>query len=106
MYITHHACCLLPSLEQNIFNMGHIDGHEIGFVSTIAGCAALIHRTMPKGWARALIHRQPIVSMSIAWAVVGLSLPLVLPPIRRRIGLPTNQYDATNPKTVFPTYNY
>jgi hypothetical protein len=107
VFISHHVHVVMSSsLAQNTFKMGHIDGHEIAFVSTIAGCAALIHRTLPKGWSRALVHRQPIASMAIAWAVVGLSLPLVIPPIRRSMGFPTNQYDAENPKTVFPKYNY
>jgi hypothetical protein len=86
--------------------MGHIDGHEVGFVSMIAGTGALIHRTLPKGWARSLVHRQPIAAMSLFWGLMGLSIPLVVPPVRRAIGLPTNQYDAENPKAVFPTYNY
>jgi hypothetical protein len=86
--------------------MGHIGGHEVAFVSTIAGCAALIHRTLPKGWSRALLHRQPIAAMSIAWGVVGLSLPIFIPPIRRMIGATTNQYDAEHPRAVFPKYSY
>jgi hypothetical protein len=94
------------SSTQNTFKMGHtgMDGHKIAFVSTIAGCAGLIHRTLPKGWSRALVHRQPIASMSIAWAVVGLSLPLVIPPVRHAMGFATNQYDAEKANTVFPKY--
>jgi hypothetical protein len=81
-----------------------VDGHEVAFVSTIVGCAALIHRTMPAGWMRSFVHRQPVAAMATLWAVIGVSLPLVVPPIRRTLGLPTNQYDAYHPKVNFPKY--
>jgi len=80
------------------------DGHEVGVVSTMVGGMVLLNRTMHKGWVRALIHRQPIVAMSCAWGLIGIGLPLVVPPIRRKMGLPTNHYDAENPDCVFPKY--
>lgn len=43
-----------------------------------------------------LIDREPVVVISCAFGFVGLALPLVVPPIRRSMGLPTNQYDGTN----------
>jgi len=76
------------------------DGHEVAVVSTVVGGLVLVNRTMHKGWVRALIHRQPVVSMAMAWGFIGMTLPLVVPPIRRKMGLPTNQYDAEAPGTV------
>ena len=86
--------------------MGYeFDGHEVGFVTTFGGAAFLFHRTLPKGWLRAFIHRQPVAAMACAWALVGVTLPLVVPRIRRELlHLPTNQYDAAHPHTVFPKY--
>jgi len=81
-----------------------LDGHEVAFGTSIAGAVALVHRTLPQGWVRSLIHRQPVIAMSCAWAAMGLTLPLVVPPIRRAIGFPTNQYNAEHPKVSFPKY--
>ena len=43
-----------------------------------------------------LMDREPVVIISCAFGFTGLALPLVVPPIRRSMGLPTNQYDGTN----------
>ena len=43
-----------------------------------------------------LMDREPVVVISCAFGFTGLMLPLVVPPIRRSMGLPTNQYDGTN----------
>ena len=40
------------------------DGHEIGVLSTLAGCVAITHGCMPKGWAKSFIHRQPIAAIT------------------------------------------
>ena len=82
------------------------DGHEVAVVTTVVGGMVLVNRTMHKGWVRSLIHRQPVASMSLAWAFIGITLPLVVPPIRRKLGLPTNQYDAEHPDTVSVHNNY
>lgn len=85
--------------------MGYeLDGHEVGFVTTMGGAVLLAHRTLPKGWVRGFIHRQPVAAMACFWAMAGIALPLVVPPIRRALKLPTNQYDAANPRAVFPKY--
>lgn len=79
-----------------------IDGHEVGIASTILGAVYLTHRTLPKGWVRGFIHRQPVAAMASAWALIGFTAPLVIPRLRRAVGLPTNQYDAEHPKAVVP----
>jgi hypothetical protein len=85
--------------------MGYeIDGHEVAFVTTMGGAAMLANRTLSQGWIKGMIHRQPIAAMACFWAFVGVSLPLVVPPVRRALKLSTNQYDAANPHAVFPKY--
>lgn len=85
--------------------MGYeLDGHEVTFVTTMAGAVVLVNRTLPQGWVKGFIHRQPIAAMACGWALIGVTLPLVIPPIRRALKLPTNQYDAANPRAVFPKY--
>jgi len=89
--------------------MVHYDGHEVAVVSTMGGAALVLHRTMPKGWIRGFVHRQPVVALSCAWALLGITMPLVIPPIRRKLfKLPTNQYeDGHAPyadKIVLPKY--
>jgi hypothetical protein len=84
--------------------MVHFDGHEVLFASSIVGAVALFDRTLPKGWARAFIHRQPVAAMATFWGLAGITLPLIIPPLRRAMKLPTNQYDADHAKVVFPKY--
>ena len=81
-----------------------LDGHEVAVVSTMGGALALVNRTLPKGWVRGFIHRQPVAAMSCFWAAVGLTLPLTVPRVRSALGLPTNQYNAESPNAVFPKY--
>jgi hypothetical protein len=79
-----------------------IDGHEVGIGSTIVGALYLVHRTLPKGWVRGYIHRQPVAALASFWALLGFALPLTVPPIRRALKLPTNQYNAEHPNAVIP----
>lgn len=81
-----------------------VDGHELAVVTTVGGGIALVNRSLPKGWVRAFVHRQPIAAMSCMWMLIGITLPLTVPRIRRAMGLPCNQYDAEHPNAVFPKY--
>ena len=80
----------------------HIDGHEIGMVTTIAGALGVTQGIYGKGWFKSFIHRQPIIAFSVTLAGIGICMPLVIVPLRRKLGLPTNQYDPDDPKTVWP----
>ena len=84
----------------------HWDGHEIGFLLTASGCYAAAHFSMPKGYLRAFIHKQPVLALSMGWATMAFALPFIVPPIRRRMGLPTNQYNADHPNCVYPKYEF
>ena len=80
------------------------DGHEIGVLSTVAGCLGILQGSMPRGWAKSFIHRQPVAAMSCFLFGVGLVLPVTIVPLRRTLGFPTNQYDAEDPRAKFPTF--
>lgn len=80
------------------------EGHEIGVLSTLAGCVGILHGAMPKGWAKSMIHRQPVAAMSCLLFGVGVLLPVTVIPIRRALGFPTNQYDAEYPGVKYPVY--
>jgi hypothetical protein len=84
--------------------MTGFDGHEIAVVTTMGGALALLHRSLPRGWVRGFIHRQPIAAMASFWALAGITMPLIIPPLRRTLRLPTNQYDAEHPRAVTPKY--
>ncbi|CAI5732561.1 unnamed protein product [Hyaloperonospora brassicae] len=43
---------------------------------------------------RHYLDREPMVVVSCAIGAVALSLPLVVVPLRRSLGLPTDQYDG------------
>lgn len=80
------------------------EGHEIGVLSTLAGCYGVLQGSMPKGWMKGFIHRQPVCAMSIFLFSVGVALPVTVIPIRRALGFPTNQYDAEYPGVKYPKY--
>mmetsp|Transcript_1498 Transcript_1498/g.2133 ORF Transcript_1498/g.2133 Transcript_1498/m.2133 type:complete len:86 (+) Transcript_1498:102-359(+) len=82
--------------------MVHVDGHELAIFGTYSGVIGITRGIYGKGWFKSLVHRQPIVAFSIAIGTLGVAMPVVVVPIRRKLGMPTNQYDATFPGTVFP----
>lgn len=84
--------------------MVYLDGHEVAMVSTISGALWLTHRSLPQNWIRGFVHRQPVAAMSVFWGLTGMALPLVIPPLRRSLGMATNQYDADHPRATFPKY--
>jgi hypothetical protein len=81
------------------------DGHELAFGTTIGGAVLLFHRSLPVGWVRGFIHRQPVAAMSVFWGLAGITLPLIIPRIRRAMKFPTNHYDAEHPNVVLPNYD-
>lgn len=84
--------------------MPHVDGHELGILATITGMYSVTAGTLGKGWLKGFIHRQPVAAFSVAIGTVGVLMPIIIPPIRRKIGLPTNQYEAGHPGAIYPKY--
>jgi len=82
--------------------MVHIDGHELAIFGTVTGLYQVTNGVLGKGWVKSFIHRQPVAAFSVALACVGITLPIVIPPIRRKLGFPTNQYEAGFPGVVYP----
>ena len=82
--------------------MVHFDGHEVAILGSVSGFYGITGGIYGPGWIKSMIQRQPVVAMSVALAVVGVAMPVFIPPIRRRLGLPTNQYDASMPGVVYP----
>ena len=85
-----------------LINMVHFDGHEVAILGSVSGFYGITRGIYGKGWIKSMIQRQPVVAMSVALATVGVAMPVFIPPIRRRLGLPTNQYDASMPGVVYP----
>lgn len=80
------------------------DGHELAVLGTVSGCYGVARATLGPGWVKGFIHRQPVAAMSIFLCGIGVAMPLFIVPIRRGLGLPTNQYDASREGVVFPKY--
>ena len=57
-----------------------------------------------------IMNKEPAMVISGVIAVIGLSLPYVVVPIRRSMGLPTYQWDSdtnTNPvRVALPRYSW
>mmetsp|Transcript_17883 Transcript_17883/g.21389 ORF Transcript_17883/g.21389 Transcript_17883/m.21389 type:complete len:88 (-) Transcript_17883:341-604(-) len=82
----------------------HIDGHELGIFATVTGLYGVSSGCLGKGWVRGFIHRQPVAAFSVALGLFGMALPIIVPPIRRRLGMATNQYEAGLPDVVHPSF--
>lgn len=84
--------------------MVHIDGHELGIFATVTGIYGVTNGVLGKKWLKTFIHRQPVAAFSVALAVTGIVMPVIVVPVRRKLGLPTNQYDAHRPGTTYPKF--
>mmetsp|Transcript_34911 Transcript_34911/g.76376 ORF Transcript_34911/g.76376 Transcript_34911/m.76376 type:complete len:86 (+) Transcript_34911:96-353(+) len=82
--------------------MVHFDGHEVAILGSVSGFYGITRGIYGKGWIKQMIQRQPVVAMSVFLGAAGVALPVLIPPLRRKLGLPTNQYDASMPGTVYP----
>jgi hypothetical protein len=103
--VPHFPKAEIPNKQTNKQKtMVHWDGHELGVLTTIAGCVAVTHGCMPRGWAKSFIHRQPVAAMSCFLFGVGVLMPVTIVPMRRMLGMPTNQYDATYPGVKYPKF--
>ena len=80
------------------------DGHELSMLGTTAGLYSVCNACLPRGWVKTFIHRHPAAALGTVLGLTGILLPVVVVPIRRSLGLPTNQYDAHHPNVVFPKY--
>jgi len=83
--------------------MVRIDGHELGIVSMCTGLYGVTTGVLGKGWVKSFIHRQPVAAFSVAIAGIGIVMPIFIPPLRRKLGMPTNQYEGGLPGVVYPT---
>ena len=82
--------------------MVHIDGHELGIISMCTGLYGVTTGCLGKGWVKSFIHRQPVAAFSVAIGCIGVAMPIFIPPLRRKLGMPTNQYEAGLPGVVYP----
>lgn len=83
----------------------HLDGHELAILGTLSGSYGVANATLGPGWVKRFVQVQPVAAFSIALGLAGIALPLVVVPVRRALKLPTNQYDASHPRVVFPKYD-
>ena len=81
-----------------------IDGHELGIFGTITGIYGVANGALGKNWVKSFIHRQPVAAFSVVIGTVGILMPVVVPPIRRKLGLPTNQYESYRSDAIYPKF--
>jgi len=81
-----------------------VDGHVALVLGSLASFAQVTRSCMGKGWFKQLIQKEPIVAGSMVLGVFSICMPLVIVPIRRELGYPTNQYDRFHPAAVGPVY--
>ena len=84
--------------------MPHIDGHELGIFATLTGLYGVTNGVLGKGWVKRFIHQQPVAAFSVGLGMFGILMPVVIVPLRRKLGFPTNQYDAHRPGTTYPKF--
>ncbi|KAJ8606919.1 hypothetical protein CTAYLR_008627 [Chrysophaeum taylorii] len=74
--------------------MGSIGGHALVALTSTLTMVQWLFTTQPKGWVMKFADREPIVFFSCLLGAVGMGMPLVVPPIRRRLGYSTSQIDG------------
>ncbi|GMH65531.1 hypothetical protein TrLO_g8854 [Triparma laevis f. longispina] len=79
-----------------------IDGHVGLVLGGAATYLATINSVMPKGWLRRFAHQEPVVFGGIALGCVAVAMPLSIIPVRRALGMPTNNYEPQHPGTKYP----
>jgi len=89
----HIGNFLTKFIIETLGNMG-LQGQEILLASTLAGVYATLGSVFGKGWVKRMVHHQPVVALSLGFAGLGLLMPVTVVPLRRGLGMPTNQYDA------------
>ncbi len=82
--------------------MVHIDGHELGIFATVTGLYGVTNGVLGKNWVKTFIHRQPVAAFSVALGCLAVAMPVVVVPLRRKLGLPTNQYEGGMPGVRYP----
>eukprot|EP00635_Sarcinochrysidales_sp_CCMP3193_P004397 CAMPEP_0118888776 /NCGR_PEP_ID=MMETSP1166-20130328/14_1 /TAXON_ID=1104430 /ORGANISM="Chrysoreinhardia sp, Strain CCMP3193" /LENGTH=80 /DNA_ID=CAMNT_0006827349 /DNA_START=60 /DNA_END=302 /DNA_ORIENTATION=+ len=76
---------------------GSIGGHALIALSSVITTVQFFATTQSRGWVLRLMDREPIVFFSLCLTGAALALPCVVPEARRRMGLPTDQYDGYTP---------
>mmetsp|Transcript_2134 Transcript_2134/g.3309 ORF Transcript_2134/g.3309 Transcript_2134/m.3309 type:complete len:91 (+) Transcript_2134:87-359(+) len=71
--------------------------HALVALSSLLTTVNFLWATQPKGWLIRFMDREPIVFFSCVIGGFGLSLPVIVPPIRKSLGLSTSQYDGFTP---------
>ena len=85
--------------------MVHFDGHELAVFGSLSGFYAIANASLPRGWIKSFIHRQPVPAFSMALFGLAMLMPVTIVPVRRMLKLPTHQYDAgSRPNVVYPKY--
>jgi|TARA_B110000971_G_C19786648_1_gene397844 hypothetical protein len=83
-----------------------MDGHAFAVFGSAAAYMLTANAVLKKGWVRRLAHQEPIVFGSCMLVGAAMLLPLTVIPIRRGLGMPTNQYDAFDHlNVVYPDYS-
>ena len=78
------------------------DGHVGLVLGGAATYLATINSVLPKGWLRRFANQEPIVFGGVVLGCVAVAMPLTIIPVRRGLGMPTNNYEPTHSGTVFP----
>ena len=78
------------------------DGHVALVFGGAATYLATINSVLPKGWLRRFAHQEPVVFGGVALGCIAVAMPLTVVPIRRKLGMPTNNYEPDHPGTVYP----
>ena len=87
-------------LGQHPFAM--VDGHVALVFGGAATYVAGIHGVMNRGWGRQFINTHPILAVSCGLFFVAVSMPPLIVPMRRSMGMPTNQWEAHHENCSWP----
>jgi hypothetical protein len=71
-----------------------IGNHAFVALSSALMTVQFMSQTQARGWVVRLMDREPIVFFSCLLSTVGCGMILVVPPVRRALGMSTSQLDG------------
>ncbi|KAJ1461683.1 hypothetical protein M885DRAFT_558119 [Pelagophyceae sp. CCMP2097] len=72
-------------------------GHAAVALSSTLLSLQWLWATQPKGWVLRFMDREPAAFVSCLLGATGVAMPLIIVPIRRKLGYSTSQYDGFVP---------
>ena len=83
-----------PPIKEDQIRTMSIGNHAFVALSSALMTAQFLTATQARGWVVRLMDREPIVFFSCLLGTVGCGMCVVVPPVRKALGMSTSQMDG------------